>query len=219
MPMGKIYKVKKAKKPEKQIATKQYVKRVIARNIENKLRVDSMAVAFGSVGNSWTELSPLPAQGETLYTRIGNRIKIKSFEFTGVLVGGQVNGVADDAYNVLRCYIAIWDGTSATPLATNGASMNAYIATSNPEGKGLLRTLYDKTITLPCNGLDSTGYVPKPRIFKYRKYFKNGLNVEFRDTTDDLPDKRFVVSMITDSTAVPNPGFVTGYYKMEFEDA
>lgn len=223
MVAGKMYLAAKRKpyKPKKKVATIAYVNRAIHRNIENKFDYGSLVTPFASVGNTWTEQAfGLVNRGTEVRQRIGNSITVKSIQLEMVIVGGAVNSVADDARNTIRMVLASWDGDSNTPLGTASWSMNYPIrSTLGPTASNMLKKYYDKYITLTSTGADDTGYIAGVRKVSYYKYFKKGYKMNFSDATADYPDKKLVLSMISDSGVIPNPGVTNGYWVITYEDA
>lgn len=223
MPAGKMILAAKRRpyKPKKKVATIAYVNRAIHKNIENKFDYGALNATFASVGNTWTELAfGLVNRGTEVRQRIGNSITVKSIQLEMVIVGGAVNSVADDARNTIRMVLASWDGASNAPLGTATWNMNYPIrSTLGPTGSSMLKKYYDKYITLTSPGPDDTGYIPGMRKVSYYKYFKKGYKMDFADATADYPDKRLILSMISDSALVPNPGVTNGYFVITYEDA
>lgn len=203
-------------------SVKRYVAKAIDRSTENKQVYQTLASNWGSVGNSWIEVNLCnPAQGLTETTRIGRKIRIKSINLRGIMVGGQTNTVADDKYNVVRIIIGLYTygPSGSNVLNTAGATISQPI-TKNWNTKGMLiKKFYDKYITLPVAGLDSTGYVGLPKQWKYFKRLGKGILVNYADDSSSYPNKAIVMSVISDSTAVANPGFISGYGLISYEDA
>jgi len=208
-------------------SVRRYVRNVLDRHVEDKFQSYNIAdagTAFGSVGNAWQEFSVgLPAQGLTGATRVGRRIRLKYLKLYGIICQGSSGALLDDAYNATRIVVALWSGTSGTtPLQTSAFPMGYPLMkmTSLP-GNGLIRKYLDRYIALNSNGTEKgqgDGYVPGIRTFKWFKRFTN-LYINFADDTYTYPDKRLQISMISDSSANPNPGFVTGHIVLCFEDA
>lgn len=220
MPAGKLKLAAKAK-PKKKLATVAYVNKAIHKNIENKFHYGTLVTPFASVTSTWSEQAfGLIGRGTEVNRRIGNSITVKSIQLEMVIVGGAVNSVADDARNTIRMVLASWDGDSNTPLGTATWNMDYPIRrTLGPTASNMLKKYYDKYITIPSIGPDDTGYVAGMRKVSYYKYFKKGYKMNFADATENYPDKRLILSMISDSGVVPNPGVTNGYYVITYEDA
>ena len=220
MPAGKLKLAAKAK-PKKKLATVAYVNKAIHKNIENKFHYGTLVTPFASVTSTWIEQAfGLIGRGTEVKRRIGNSITVKSIQLEMVIVGGAVNSVADDARNTIRMVLASWDGDSNTPLGTATWNMDYPIRrTLGPTASNMLKKYYDKYITIPSIGPDDTGYMPGMRKVSFYKYFKKGYKMNFADSTENYPDKRLILSMISDSGVVPNPGVTNGYYVITYEDA
>jgi len=201
---------------------KAYVAKAIDRNIENKHLGDSLDNTFDSLPNTWTELNVCnPAQGDTAQSRTGRQIKIKSIEIRGVIVQASVESALDEPYNTVRVVLGLYN-TSDTPLADSGTTIDGFVTTNLSTRAYLIKKYLDKYIAM---GVSSTekgggdGYAPTVRTFKYFKRFKKPIVVMYGDDTTDYPNKRLILSMVSDSSVVPNPGFYHGYYLCTFEDA
>lgn len=224
MPMGSMYKVEKKSKPVPK-AVKSYVQRAIDASNENKYKVYSLVTQFGSLGNTWTETALTTiTQGVGKEQRIGNRIRIKSLEIKGIISAGANQVLADDAWNVTRMVVGVYDGpTSLTPLATAARGMNDPIRKDYLSANGLLRKKYvDKYIPLMVTSTEKgggDGYAPQLKTVKYYKQWKKGILVQWSNDTATYPNCNLVVSLLSDSIVVTHPGFVAGYMVLTFEDA
>lgn len=203
-------------------SVKRYVRSVLDAEVEDKQATWSLATAFASIGNTWTELSlAQPAEGVTGATRVGKKIRIKSLEVNGVCAGGASELATDDAYNIVRIVICTTDWSAGgTPLATATIGLNEVL---NKNRTQLLSKKYlDKYIPFEVSSTEQgggDGYAPSLRKFKYYKRWKNGMPINFADDTASAPDKLLILGMLSDSAAVPNPGFVCGWVKVRWEDA
>lgn len=221
MPAGKKTLAARAK-PKKKVATVAYVNRAIHKNIENKFAYGSLVVApFISVTTTWSEQAfGLIGRGTEVNRRIGNSITVKSIQLEMVLVGGANNSIVDDVRNTIRIILASWDGDTNTPLGTASWNMDYPLrSTLCPSASNMLKKYYDKYITITSGGADDTGYIPGMRKVSYYKFFKKGFKMNFADATENYPDKRLILSMISDSSTIPNPGVTSGYFVITYEDA
>lgn len=202
---------------------KRYVHRAIARNIENKYAIGDLNAVFGSIPATWTEQVLVnPSQGVTPQTRLGNKIKIKSLEMKGVMAGGCAENVLDDPYNVVRIVIGLYNGSDTTPLTDAPAVMDAPITTRLYSQAQLIKKYYDKyfhfnAVSVEKNGGD--GYASNTVGFRYYKRFKKPLWITWGDDSTTYPTKYLIMSALSDSGAVPHPGFIAGYWKVTYEDA
>lgn len=196
-----------------------YKKRSFPRSLmpEVKHNASPLASSFSSIGGAWVEVDLTNiAQSVTQVTRVGDHIRAKSFSLNGVLVGGQSNLATDDNRNIVRIVLAWWDSSSATPLATNGATIDSRIQSDELFGKGLLKMIYNKTVVLTSSGRDSTGYMPAQRFVKiWKKLYRY---VSYSNVTGTTAGQKLILSMISDSAVVSHPGFVQGNYFFKFTD-
>lgn len=203
---------------------KAYVQKQIDKNTENKLRYINLVTQFGSIGTSWNEVSfNTLAQGAAKEQRIGNKIRIKSLEVKGVISAGANELVTDDAFNVIRVIIALYDGATLTPLSTAGRGMNDPLRVDYLSANGRLKKKFlDKYITLEVTGTEQgagDGYTPQLKQFKYYKNFGKGITVNWSSDASTYPSANLMMACLSDSLAVTNPGFVAGYAVMTYEDA
>lgn len=169
-----------------------------------------------SISSNWGEIEITQlSQGAASTQRIGNQIKLRGFYMKGTLLGGQVNGALDDNYNVVRIVVGLYDSSSTTPLTASSVVMSGAIT---PETvKGLIKKYVDKTVILRSAGRDSTGYLPAAAEVK--KFVKCHPTIVYSGTGATTAQRKLIVSMLSDSSASPNPGFVNGYRALWFEDA
>lgn len=206
----KLYRKKKlyVSKP-----VKKYVRKVLDRQIEDKsIHNDLTAIApFQSIGNTWdTYTCCNPAQGTTGITRVGRKIRIKSFELYGILSAG-------DSSNCVR--IALYTADVGTTLTA--VDMDWKLARDRVGGGNLGTVYYDKFVPVqftPYDGSAGTG-VSQQKIVHIKKYFKNPIVVTYADDSTTTYNKTLFLSVISDSVAIPNPGFTRGYAIARFEDA
>jgi len=203
-------------------AVKKYVTKALDVHTEDKYLTDALATDFASVSTDWIEKNmALPTQGVTNTQRVGAKIRVKSLEITGVLAGGADESLLDDAYNVMRCVIATYNAGVSTPLGTAAVTIDEPIMVQTSSST-LKRKLLDKYIhfnVVSTEQGEGDGYTPQLKQFKYFKRFPKGLLITFSDSTVTYPNTRLIMSMISDSAAVPNPGFVHGFWKICYEDA
>jgi len=144
-------------------------------------------------------------QGTDSDDRIGNGIWLQDIGFTGTLVGGQSNTVADDAYNTVRVLL-LWAVADALDTSTLGTGTLVTPVTV----PGLIKVLKDTTFVLQSPGTDSTGYVPAAKQVRFNYSFNSTL-VAFAGTgtNKDLTGSPFLL-FVTDSAINPHPGFTSG---------
>ena len=201
---------------------KKVIRRTVTNMAETKSATYSLPSTFGSIGTSWSEIILMPSQGGLSSQIVGRRYEITGFSLFGSVMGGQSNTVADDKYNSLRIVAAVFDGDAAG-LATGAKWPTMLQGTATPirvrnptwpadgSTQMIRRKLKDKYITLTSVGRDSTGYMPAIRPVSFRFRFKKPLIVNYTNESGTLkPDKYLGIGMISDSVAVPAPGFITG---------
>lgn len=201
---------------------KRYVTKAIDRNIEDKFSTNTMRFIMGSISNAWIEVCVnLWSQGTSTGTRVGRKVQIKSLFIYGTIAGGDSESALDDPYNNVRFVIGLYDGSAgATPLTT--ANMNIDSVIKRDSCRFLRRKYYDKYIVFNVASTEKgggDGYAPTIKKFRYYKRFKRPINVWFADDTNLYPSIRLVMSAISDSAAIPNPGFVNGYWVVKYQDA
>lgn len=219
----KFKRTRRSKKPSVSKGVKRYVSRKINNMAEDKIQTVSLPAVFGSLTTAWTEQGMAnPAQGISKVQRIGNKIKVKSIEISGILSQGSNEAATDDAWNVIRIVIGKYSMGAATPLQTAGIVMNDPIKKDYNNARGLLLNKYmDTYIPLEVASTEQgagDGYTPALRKIKYYKRFSN-FTVNWNDAGVNYPDKQLIISMLSDSVAVTNPGFVAGYMLVRYEDA
>lgn len=207
MVSGKIYRA--SKKTPATIATKKYVNQRIKANQEHKYKADTLTT-LSSINNAWIEVDLTNiAQGDSATSRDGADIILESIEINAVVANGDDN-------NVVRMIIAIWDNTTQVPLADGGGNIDSVLTLANVNGytAGMSKKLYDQYILLDVPFTGAT--VQKPIKYYYR--FKNGLKIHYT-TGASTGSKKIILSMISDSIAVANPGITHGFAKVVFTDS
>lgn len=181
------------------------------------------AAALDSVGTAWREVDivgPIvPGAGVT--NRIGRRIQIHSFRFRGVLTGGaNGSGPVDEYYNNIRLMIyvttATKSGIALTPASTAGYVLNTPL--NKNYMPSLQKVLYDKIYGMTNQPWASNSCAPATREIDFYKRFKKPLICMFTGDTVQFNQTQINVSMVTDSTVVPHPGFSSGYIEVGFFD-
>lgn len=204
-------------------SVKNYVDRKLDSMVEDKRIATNLNGAFGSIGSTWNERTLFQvSQGVHNYERVGNRIRVKSIEIKGVVSQSSAESALDEPYNVLRIVLGHYRGSVLTPLSWGGASLNTPITKHENTGETLIKKYMDKYIPLQVVSTEKgggDGYAPALKQVKYYKRFKKGKIIEFMDNGTGTYNGMFVLSMISDSNAIPNVGFVAGYILVTYEDA
>lgn len=197
------------------------IQRVLQRTAEKKRSTWPLPTYFTSVTTAWTEFWIAPAGigiNENQFT--GHEYRLKKIWFSGWLQGGQVGGDLDDISNLFRIVVAKWNNSAGTtPLQTLAATINSTVQ-KNIWPNALQKVYMNKTISLLPRGLadyDESGLIPARRYVRFIKRFK-GAGLKMTLDTGGFPESRIIVSMISDSTAVPNCGFVNGHIGCTWTD-
>lgn len=197
---------------------KKYVKRAIKSFSADHQNDLAMITNYTSIGNAWieTDLTDID-EGDDLNARTGRMIQLSSFTLRGSFVGAQNGGVTDDAYNTVRIVLALWDSTTNTPLATNGAIIDTIIQKERAFGKGLVKVYYDKTFMLNTPGVDGDGYLPAVKQISIFKKLGDK-KIKYCSADGATAEQKLILSIISDSSAIVNPGFVHGRMNLRYED-
>jgi len=183
---------------------------------ELKFRAITLVGAFASVGTAGVPIRMSQiAQGLDFTDRIGRSIIIKSFRLDGQLVGGQTNSAVDEQRNVFR--IALVEMNAGVALAA--ATFNVESIIDPRYVPGLKKVHFDQLISLASPGRDSTGYMPACRMVHIPRI---PMNVKIDYTSNVATSESGSVLWawcISDSNAVPNPGFESGAMLTEYVDA
>ena len=197
------------------------VNKAIVAKAEKKMNMFELNTNFSSVSGTWVEETWAPQYGSTAASRIGNKIAITELSFQGVLVGGQANTVTDDNRNWVRIVLGIWKNPSSTGFSTHTVlNLNSFPSSLQIDKQTqptLLYKIYDRTHVLTSPGRDSTGYLPPQQFVSCTHRFKSPVVVTW-DAMSSIPDKQWFLSMVSDSAAVPNPGFTSGSLKITWID-
>jgi hypothetical protein len=191
------------------------VSSTVLRGLELKHKDLPLVTNFASVGTGGAivDLCSGIQQGLDTYNRVGRSILVSRIHLVGTLVGGQANTAPDDDRNVFR--LSIGTGWPAAPLLTGGY----YTLDSVLDPRtlpGLIKPFYDKTMVLAAPGRDSTGYLEAVREVAID--IRPNVYCNFTSTTVSGPIS-FFLWCLSDSSGVPNPGFVNGVVSVEFTDA
>lgn len=220
-----VYTRKNKKTYSKAKATKamyNIAKQVVKKNQEQKIMFGDLT-AYNSVATTWIEtVLSAPLQGVDKQNRIGNKVGITSIEVYGTLCQASYGAALDDPYNTIRIVLGQWSAAaSAAPCASVGLGLNMPLRTNLNCLSMLQKKMYDKYIALQVASTErgaGDGYAPEVKTFKLYKKFKTPIPIQFGDNNNTRPDKRLVLSMISDSGTAPNVGFVGGYWVVTFVD-
>ncbi len=179
---------------------------------EKKWNAVNLATAFSSVSTavSTADLCQI-AQGSEVNSRDGRFIRSLAIEWDGTLVGGAVNAVTDDAYNVVRIGIV----KAAVGTTLSGFSL---FSIADPRAyAGVIEWVCDKRIALVVRGADSTGYIPSPEVTKFKVNVPDLLEYS-GSASNTISGATYIAYCVSDSAAVANPGYVNGLVTLWFTD-
>jgi hypothetical protein len=152
------------------------------------------------------------AAGADAHLRLGRRVRVKRIAFLGVFLGAQTNSVADDPYNTMR--LMVMTSIPGWTFTTSPGQTTFLDARYQP---GLKQILYDQTRVLNVNAKDSTGYIAVGEPWGLS--IKCDIPIEYASAAASSPtDQEIVVCVISDSSAVVNPGFAEPLVLVEFID-
>jgi len=197
------------------------VRRQLDRAIEDKISYHSFEDE--NVTQVWTEYNVCtPALGADSGQRIGRRIRIKSLEIRIAVIQGSNELLTDDAFNLVRFIVALYNSKVNTPLATNGVTMSTpLLRTTTVGGSCLIKKYLDQYFTLNVSSTeqgDGDGYTPQIKLFKYYKKFKN-LYIDYGSGNNIDFDKQLHFSFLSDSIAATHPYIYKGWWVCRYEDA
>jgi hypothetical protein len=139
----------------------------------------------------------------------------KHLAIHGVLVGGQSNTNVDDSYNVVRIVVATYNSSIAAPF-TN-LTLDLILDDRDAAFPGLIKVLYDKMFVLASPGSDTVGYLPATKSISIDIPLDE--EIQFNGTGNNATTPtNIIIGMVTDSAAVPNPGFVSGTEILSYSD-
>lgn len=184
---------------------------------KKETKFDQGTPGLTSIGTSLTRypLTSSIAQGADIFRqRLGRRLRVKRVMWRSQLLGGQVNGVADDPYNTVRLtLVRCLPGTGMTSYTVNNA-LDLRLATS----AGLLEVMYDRTVVIRATAKDSTGYIAAAEEWEFS--VKCDVAIDYGSTAGTTPiNQELVLFATSDSSAVVNPGFAaTSVLAIEYVD-
>jgi hypothetical protein len=189
-----------------------------SRGAEVHQLINPAAAWFNSVGTTpiGYDVTGAVVLGQDYINRIGRLISLQRLFISGQLVGGQSNSATDDNRNVFRILVAICDiGTTFTSavFTVNG--------TVDPRTMpGLRRVLYDRMFSLNSPGRDSAagGYMPATRMVRVALRVRDRVTYTIGAGVGLNSNEGIYIWMVSDSAAVPHPGFESGSYGITFTD-
>jgi len=166
-------------------------------------------VDFSSIDTAGSTLAiSHVAAGGGSYERAGPTARFTNLHIRGNLVGGQSNLVTDDARNVVRIIVcSVIKGSVFAPTVTSILTPFVFPA--------LDRVYADKEVELHTTAVDSTGYIPAQKLVDMHVALNRVItyygNLDSNETAHEIR-----VYMVSDSAAVSNPGFESGFIRVDF---
>lgn len=189
---------------------------------ETKYKFNSPPGSIGSVLTGWTYDYPSITESVgQIGSRIGRKIAITSISLCGTLCGGQSNTGVDDKINTVRIVglNAVLNNEAVTAvLPLSGIGLSDPLWKESGVSQGIRKIWYTKVITMASPGPDSVGYMPAFRRIRMKHVFRRPLVIHFADDSANYPNVLPFICFLSDSTAMPNPGFTNGYIKYTYKD-
>ena len=188
-----------------------------------RISVPIATMALNSIGNIWYEYDILGAvtASAAVSGRNGRKITLHSMRFRGNLFGGAVGaGGLDEYYNNVRFVIyghrATKTGAALTPLGSSTISGTAPI--NNTVLSGLHKVYFDRMIPITNNPYAANNASPGSVSVDFFHRWKKPLMVSYTGDTTNFNQYSIYTAAISDSAAVPHPGFGMGYFEVTFYD-
>jgi hypothetical protein len=171
--------------------------------------------SFGAIGTtpSYSALETYIVAGTDSNQRIGRSIRILWVDVCGTLEGGQTSGVADDDYNLVRLSL---QGAQNGLTWVGNYTLDSVLDPRNRVG--LDHVYGDYFYTLASPGKDTLGYLTA--VATVRIHWNINRVFTYTGTTgqSNSPHELFF-SAVSDSAAIPHPGFKNGTVTVFYTDA
>lgn len=180
---------------------------------EVKYYEKDLVSTFSSIGTSGVtyEFSNLIPQGTDNSSRIGNIIDLKFINVSFTMQGGQSGLGTDDPYNTLAIRVFSSPGTITPGTPSVCAAVNPLVL------KSASIFLSDVFILRSFSYDSSTGGLVPAALFKtYRIPVDKKITYALGDT---YGLHRFYIQIVSDSSAVTNPGLTSGKLTIAFTDS
>lgn len=180
---------------------------------ERKYFTTALTSKFRSVATTpnGLDLATGIVQGDDFSQRTGRMVRLTKVHLVGQLVGGQANTVADESDNCFRIMLV--------QTAAGASPASAFTISVPPDSRQLScqRVVYDEMFTLTSPGRDSVGYLPASTMVNLHLPVSQEI-IFVGGGAASQAGLSLQLWMVSDSAAVPNPGFTSGFLAMEFED-
>lgn len=206
------------------------MKKVIRRTVYSMAETKTYwydLTSYSSISTTWRMQTLLPSVGADFASIIGKKYALVGIRLTGTLAGGQSNTTADDQWNHVRIVACEMTGTARVipvnmPTLTWGIRtpirLKSPVSPADGTTAYIKRKLFDKVYKIISPGRDGTGYMQGTKEVSIYKRFKKPLVLEYETNGQANPSSYVQVCFISDSVAVPSPGFVSGVLEFFWKD-
>jgi len=196
--------------------TKDVIPSVIKGREVNQVNGALATCGFATIGTSIVsfDITKYVPAGTDFGTRTGRAIQLERVLLRGSLIGGQVNGAADESRNTIRLAMVV---CSPFMPSIPGAAFNLNYPIDKRTWPTLKRVLWDKTLLLRSPDRDSVGYLPAGLQVDVEIPVREIVNY-YGATTGYVSDNSVFLVAVSDSALAPNPGFTTGSITIEYID-
>jgi len=179
---------------------------------ERKFYSLGLLSSFPSISStvSITDIGQVSA-GTDYNNRIGRTMEIVKFKLVGQIIGGQSNLGTDEQRNTFR--IALIEANAGF----TASGFKNYSVLDPRLWPGMVRVLYDRSISLASPGRDTTGYMPAAKELNIAVPMHLVIKYTGTAANSDSTTSLFLL-MVSDSAISPNPGFTGGSAIVEFID-
>lgn len=223
MPYRKSYRRRRVFR-RRRVSTRR-IRSMIARSAEHKSYQVTLLSTFSSISTTWTEFDlagPLIQGTDSFGQRVGRSITVIGLQVKGTLFGGAVGaGGVDDYYNTVRmCLLRMKQakaGAALTPLATSGQALSSPL--SKLSVPGLQHIYRDQYLPITNQPYGAGLCAPGHRAVNVYLKFKKPLKIDFAAAGAHNNQTQLYLSFISDSAAIPAPGFTSGWCRLIYTDA
>lgn len=217
---------KRSRVPRPIPASRAAIRKALLGVAETKHYEVTTVSVFNSIGTGWTEtLMSYIAAGAAENQRVGSKIAITGFKINGLIESAWTTNVGGDAFNCLRYVVYLSNAGyligGATPLVSNSLNVNTSLRTDT--ASVVLQPFRDRYIAMkPSYGLynGASGTAGGPALMEFTDFvkFKKPLEIEYNSSSAAAGNKGLWIGFISDSSAMPNPGFIMGYMTTYYKD-
>lgn len=210
MPLNRKYGMKKKKYAKKKAASVMTVKKMINKVQEKKfydLIVDDATSTSGTI-LSLTDI----AQGDTDFTRDGDQINVKSWNFRFQMTGA-------DNSNAYRIIIFRWNVPTnyRVPVVSDILNVSGLPVTAIPNAQYVFDNKRQKQFSVVYDKILGVAAAGPGIIVKATKAYVNGLPISFNASTTDGEGKLFML-LLSDSNTLAHPR-LSGVFRTVYTDS